>query len=91
MLADIARLVGRQPPTLKLPRIMIYPIAFGAELVAKVRGGEPFVTVDGLRMARHHMFFDDSKARRELGYVARPYRDGLSDAIAWFRSHGVLR
>jgi dihydroflavonol-4-reductase len=91
MLADITRLVGRKPPRLKLPRAAIYPIAYGAELMAKVRGVEPFVTLDGLRMARHHMFFDDSKARRELGYVSRPYRDGLSDAIAWFRSHGYLK
>jgi dihydroflavonol-4-reductase len=91
MLADIARLVGRRPPRLKLPRTMIYPIAYGAELIAKVSGVEPFVTLDGLRMARHYMFFDDSKARRELGYISRPYREGLSDAIAWFRSHGYLR
>jgi dihydroflavonol-4-reductase len=91
MLADIARLVGRRPPTLKLPRTMLYPIAYGAELLATVRGVEPFITMDGLRMARHHMFFDDSKARRELGYVSRPYREGLSDAIAWFRSRGYLK
>jgi dihydroflavonol-4-reductase len=91
MLADIARLVGRRPPRLKLPRTMLYPIAYGAELMAKVRGVEPFVTLDGLRMAQHRMFFDDSKARRELGYVSRPYGEGLSDAIAWFRSHGYLR
>jgi dihydroflavonol-4-reductase len=91
MLAEIARLVGRRPPTLRLPRVAIYPIAYCAELVARARGVEPFVTLDGLRMARNHMFFDDSKARRELGYASRPYRDGLSDAIAWFRSRGVLK
>ena len=91
MLADIARLVGRRPPTLKLPRTMLYPIAYGAEVLASVRGVEPFITMDGLRMAAHHMFFDDSKARRELGYVSRPYREGLADAIAWFRGHGLLK
>ena len=91
MLADIARLVGRRPPTLKLPRTMLYPIAYGAELLARVRGVEPFITMDGLRMARHHMFFDDAKARRDLGYVSRPYREGLADAIAWFRSRGYLK
>jgi len=91
MLADIARLVGRRPPTLKLPRAAIYPVAFGAELLAKMTGVEPFVTLDGLRMARHHMFFDDTKARQELGYTSRPYRDGIADAIAWFRSHGALQ
>jgi dihydroflavonol-4-reductase len=91
MLADIARLVGRRPPKLKLPRTMLYPIAYGAELLATLRGVEPFITSDGLRMARHHMFFNDSKARRELGYVSRSYREGLVDAIAWFRAHGHLK
>ena len=91
MLADIARLVGRRPPTVKLPRTMLYPIAYGAEALARLRGVEPFITMDGLRMARHHMFFDNSKARRELGYVSRPYVEGLADAIAWFRAHGHLK
>jgi dihydroflavonol-4-reductase len=91
MLADIARLVGRRPPTVKLPRTMLYPLAYGAELLARLRGVEPFITVDGLRMARHHMFFNDAKARRELGYVSRPYAEGLADAIAWFRGHGHLK
>ncbi|HTZ67202.1 MAG TPA: hopanoid-associated sugar epimerase [Roseiarcus sp.] len=91
MLADIARLVGRRPPKLQLPRPMLYPLAYGAELLASVRGVQPFITVDGLRMAGHHMFFDDSKARRELGYSSRPYREGLADAIAWFRSYGYLK
>jgi dihydroflavonol-4-reductase len=91
MLADIADLVGRRPPTLKIPRAAVYPVAYAAEMMARIRGVEPFVTLDGLRMARHYMFFDDAKARRELGYASRPYREGLSDAIAWFRSHGRLR
>ena len=91
MLADIAHLVGRRPPRLKLARQMLYPIAYGAELMARIRGGEPFATVDGLRMARHRMFFDDAKARRELGYVSRPYREGLQDAIGWFRANGRLK
>jgi dihydroflavonol-4-reductase len=91
MLTDIANIVGRRPPKLKLPRTMLYPLAYGAELLASVRGVEPFITMDGLRMARHRMFFDDGKARREIGYVSRPYREGLSDAIAWFRAHGYLK
>ena len=86
MLADIARVVGRRPPTVRLPRTLLYPLAYGAEALASLRGIEPFITMDGLRMARHHMFFDDSKARRELGYVSRPYREGLVDAIASFRA-----
>ena len=32
-----------------------------------------------------------SKAQRELRYEARPYEEGLADAIAWFGSRGYLR
>ncbi|MGA0596015.1 hopanoid-associated sugar epimerase [Enterovirga sp. CN4-39] len=85
MLADIAEIVGRRPPSLRIPRLAVWPLAVGAEAVAQITGREPFVSRDALRMAAYKMFFDDSKARRELGYVSRPYRQGLVDAIGWFR------
>jgi dihydroflavonol-4-reductase len=91
MLTDIAHIVGRRPPRLRLPIAAVYPFALGAELWARWSGREPFATRDGLRMARHHMFFSDAKARRDLGYVSRPYREGIVDAISWFRQAGYLR
>jgi dihydroflavonol-4-reductase len=90
MLADIAHMTGRRPPWLRLPVAAVYPVAVGAELWSRVSGREPFATRDALRMARHHMFFDDSKARRDLAYRSRPYRDAIADAIAWFREAGYL-
>jgi dihydroflavonol-4-reductase len=91
MLAEIARVVGRTPPRWRVPIAPLFPLAVLAEGVGMITGREPFLTLDGLRMARHHMFFNDAKARRELGYSSRPYRDGIADAIAWFRQHGYLR
>ncbi|GBU16664.1 MULTISPECIES: hopanoid-associated sugar epimerase [Methylobacterium] len=91
MLADIAGIVGRKPPTVNLPRAVVYPIAFVSEQIARVTGKAPFATIDGIRMSRYRMFFSDAKARAELGYGARPYREGLSDAIKWFRDAGYLR
>ena len=91
MLADIAGMVGRKPPTVNLPRAVVYPIAFVSEQVARFTGKAPFATIDGIRMSRYRMFFTDAKARAELGYTARPYREGLSDAIRWFRGAGYLK
>lgn len=59
--------------------------------MARVTGKEPFVTSDALKMASHHMFFSSAKAERELGYMARPYAEGIADALAWFRAHGYLK
>ena len=91
MLAEIARLAGRRPPAIRFPIAPLFPLALGAEWVARLTGREPFATVDGLRMARHRMFFSDAKARRELGYSSRPWQHAIADAVAWFRGAGYLR
>ncbi len=90
MLADIARLVGRRPPRLRIPRAAVLPIAYAAEAVARLTGREPFATVDGVRMAKYRMFFTAAKAEHDLGYRPRPYIAGLEDAIRWFRENGYL-
>jgi dihydroflavonol-4-reductase len=91
MLTEIAWITGRRPPLMRLPRAAVYPFAYGAEFAARFTGREPFATLDGLRMARYHMHFDDAKARRELGYSSRPYRDGLFEAIDWFSRAGYMK
>lgn len=91
MLADIAAMAGRKAPTIKLPRAPLFPLAWGAEFIARLTGKEPFLTADALRMSRYRMFFSSEKAKRELGYTARPYREGLSDALSWFAQNGYLR
>jgi dihydroflavonol-4-reductase len=91
MLAEIAALTGRKAPKIGLPRAPLYPLAFAAEAVARVTGKEPFVTRDALDMAAHRMFFSSAKAERELGYHARPYREALADALAWFRQAGYVK
>lgn len=91
MLADIAGMVGRRAPRVRLPRHAIWPVAIAAEAVARITGKAPFVSRDALRMAGYRMYFDDGKARRDLGYRSRPYTEGLADAIGWFRGAGYIR
>jgi dihydroflavonol-4-reductase len=91
MLAEIARQIGRAPPKLRIPRRLIFPIAYGAEAIAYFTGKEPFVTTTGLKLAKDLMFFSAAKAERELDYRARPYREAIADAIAWFRQNGYLK
>jgi dihydroflavonol-4-reductase len=91
LLAEIARQVGRRPPRIRVPRQAVMPLAYGAQAVARMTGIEPFVTVDGLRMAKSRMFFITAKAERELGLTPRPYAEGIEDAIRWFRDSGYLR
>ncbi|MEI9994892.1 MAG: hopanoid-associated sugar epimerase [Rhizomicrobium sp.] len=90
MLAVICPLVGRRPPRLQLPRGPLYPLALCAEAVARYTGKEPMLTVDALNMSKHHMFFSSKKAQDELGFTARPYREAIKDAVAWFQQAGYI-
>jgi len=91
ILANIARIVGRRPPRLRIPHAMVVPVAYAAEALARLTGKEPFATLDGVRMAKHRMFFTARKAERELGFYARPYIEGLEQAVQWFRENGYLK
>jgi dihydroflavonol-4-reductase len=91
LLRTIATLVGRRAPALRLPRSLLYGVAIAAESWAALTKREPFVTLDGLRMSRHRMYYSSAKAQDELGYRARPYVEAVQDAIDWSRKMGMLR
>ena len=90
ILRFIAVLVQRRPPRFRVPHNVVLPIAYGAEAVARVTGREPFVTVEGIKLARKCMYFTSAKAERLLGYRARPADEALVDAIGWYRLNGFL-
>ncbi len=91
MLAVICPLAGRKPPRIRLPRMPLYPLAWGSEAIARYTGKEPMLTVDALNMSRYHMFFSSKKARDELGFTARPWHSAIEDAVTWFRSAGYIK
>jgi dihydroflavonol-4-reductase len=90
ILAQIAGLVGRSPPSIRLPYAAVLPIAYLAEGWAALSGRSGRVTLEGVRMARKRMFFSSAKAAHELGYVWRPPLEAFADAIQWFRERGQL-
>ena len=91
LLGRIARLTGRTPPRIRLPRWPIYPIAFAAEAMARVTKREPFVTVDGLADGRSTTCTSPRPRRNaSLATDARPAEEGIRDAIDWFRQAGYL-
>ncbi len=89
ILAEIASLVGRRPPRIRLPRAAVLPVAYVAEFAARIRGSavEPLITVDGIKMSKSLMFFSSQKAKKAIGYSPRPGREALADAVEWLRVH----
>lgn len=84
----IAQLAGVRPPRLQLAPGPLLPLAWIAEIIARLTGTMPRLTRDQLAMARHPMYFSSTRAERELGYTHRPAEAAFRDALAWFAEHG---
>jgi dihydroflavonol-4-reductase len=86
----LAKISGIPSPRVKLPHWLPLAVAALEAPIARVFARRPRVPLDGARMARKTMFFDSSKAVRELGFPQSPIEPALARAVAWFRSHGYV-
>jgi dihydroflavonol-4-reductase len=51
---------------------------------------EPDVPFESVKLARHKMWFDASKAVRELGLPQNPIESALDRAVQWFQENGYV-
>ncbi len=92
ILETLSRLTGKPAPRVKIPYGAILGIAQINEFfMGSLLRREPGIPVEGVRMAKKHMFFDPSKAVHELGLPQTPVEEALERAIRWFRDHGYVR
>jgi dihydroflavonol-4-reductase len=87
----LAEVTGRRAPAWRLP----HGAALAAGVLDELRcrifpASEPVVPLEGVRMAREHMYVDSSKATRELAHSPGSVRDALARAVTWYRGHGYL-
>ncbi|GAB4354367.1 MAG: NAD-dependent epimerase/dehydratase family protein [Kiloniellaceae bacterium] len=91
LLALLAEISGRPMPRLRIPYWLAYAYSAVDEFVSdRITGKPPRAPLTGVRLARHAMHFDSSRALAELDLQPRPLRRALTDAIAWFRAEGLL-
>ncbi|HEU5402681.1 MAG TPA: dihydroflavonol 4-reductase, partial [Terriglobales bacterium] len=89
MLDKLAAITGLPSPTVKVPHAVTLMAGICDELwTGKIRGREPRVTIDAVRMGRKKMWVSSGRAERELGYHACPVDDSLRRAAEWFVSRG---
>ena len=89
---EILETISKIPaPRVKLPYTPILWLAGILSFISKLTGREPLFPYEGVKMAAKRMYFDPSKAVRELGFPRTPVETALSDAVAWFRLNGYVK
>jgi dihydroflavonol-4-reductase len=88
----LAEITGLKPPRVQMP----FGVAMSAARLDTLIFGtilrrEPHIPLEGVKMARKHMYFDSGKAVRDLGLPQSPIRDALARAAEWFQANGYVR
>ncbi len=73
-----------------LPLGLANTIAKGLEKQAEKSGKKPLMTTFSVYNLARNTVFDYSKARRELGYTTRSYRETIHDEVQWMAEEGLL-
>lgn len=90
MLDILAVVSGLRPPRWKFPHALAYAAGCVDTAVSRLLNREPQIPLEGVRMARHKMFVDASKAGRELGFAPGPIEAALDRATRWYKAHGYV-
>jgi len=88
--ATICEVVGQTPPRWTIPGWALPPAAAGVDAFNRVNPRPPTFSGDQMRLSAANLFFDSSKAKRELAYPMLPFRGAVERAYAWYMAHGYI-
>jgi dihydroflavonol-4-reductase len=58
--------------------------------ISRINNRRPLYTSVSLRALKSNRYISHEKAKRELGYSPRPFRETLTDTLQWFTENGLL-
>ncbi|MEA5621030.1 hopanoid-associated sugar epimerase [Cronbergia sp. UHCC 0137] len=91
LLTQLSQITNIQAPQTSVPPWLPLGVAWIEEKILSPLGKTPTVPLDGVRMAQQPMYYDASKAVRELGLPQSPLNQALKDAVDWFVSNGYTK
>ena len=90
-LGILGEITDIKAPSWRVPYNVALGFAHLDEWVSRYTGKPPKAPISGVRMAKYKMWFDPSKAIRELGLPQTNPRFALTDAVQWFREHHYVK
>src|SRR6266699_4861225 len=81
---------GRRAPRIQMPHTVALAAGYAENFFAAFLGREPRIPLEGVRMARHKMFVDCSKAAREWGFRPAGIEGAIERAVQWYVENGYV-
>ena len=90
LLDELAQITNLSAPQRTVPAWLPLSVAWVDEKILAPLGKQPSVPLDGVRMAKQRMYYNASKAVRELNLPQSSLNTALKDAVNWFVSQGYV-
>jgi len=90
VLDALATAANRTAPSVRLPYGVALAAGYAENLICSITRREPRIPLEGVRMARHKMFADCSRATRELGFRPGSVEAALERAVHWYIDNGYV-
>jgi dihydroflavonol-4-reductase len=86
----LSSISGRPSPRIRLPISLALAAGYADLCAARLLRREPRIPLEGVRMARHKMFVQSSKAESELGFCSDSIEAALERAVRWYSENNYL-
>ena len=90
LLDTLEKITGLPAPSWKIPHGVALGVAYTSTIFSRLMGKEPQIPVEGVKIARHKMFVDAGRAKRELGFQPGPVAAALERAVRWYEANGYV-
>jgi dihydroflavonol-4-reductase len=90
MLDLLGQITGKRAPRIAIPHAIPLAVAFIDEKVLARLGKKPQVSLYSVQMSKKMMYYNSSKAVRELGLPQTRIDVALEKAVRWFEENGYI-
>jgi dihydroflavonol-4-reductase len=90
VLDTLAKITGLRAPSMKIPHGLALGVAYADTVFSRLTFREPQIPIEGVKIARHNMFVDCSRAQRDLGFRPGSVAAALERAVRWYEANGYV-
>ena len=88
ILLALEKITGIKAPSIKIPHWVAYTAGLACETLSNlITKTPPAIPLAGVKMAKYFMYFDSSKAIKELGLPQNSVENALGQSVQWFKEN----
>ena len=90
LMKELEKDIGYPAPTFRIPSAIARAAGVLASAYYRLLRRRPVFTAYSIDVLRSNSQISSARARRELGFTSRPWRESIGDHVEWFRAEAML-